>query len=781
VIRVGHQLGVKFVVLIVALSTVSMSIAAVWQMHIGEDVIGGLRNRATEHLLHFAARLAPEPILSFDYPSLEQFVADLVSQDDVEYAVIRDSKKNVLAVAFGDGLGAVKDAQRQDIRGRLDDISSGLSVTRKFAPISYIGRNLGEVEIGVGDHHTRAIIRQVLTNQIFFNLVTILVLATGILFAFRYSVLKPVNALKTNCQEVAAGDIDREIPVHSRDELGALADSFRSMVAALKKNMEDKQVVLDELQASNKQLASATKAKSIFLANMSHELRTPLNAIIGYSEILLDELPVESGDSARDDLEKIRKAGKHLLSLISSVLDLSKIEAGRMEIYLENFSVPALMQELTEIVQPLAQAKTLELKLDVAPGIEQMRCDQVKLRQGLMNLLSNAIKFTANGYVALTCRQLRRDGVDWLEYVVSDTGIGISAQQADKLFQEFAQADESTTRKYGGTGLGLALTKKFVEMLGGSIHVESEIGRGSRFVIHLPQHGLDSLPARPEKMRNADSRRSYISTVLILDRDEALLTKLRYFLNAAGFHVVTATTAVEALRRASEIQPDVIVMDFLLPDLSGWALLGAIRASPVYDAVPIVMFSTNEARDAGFVAVAADMLPYPIDESALRAALDRLFEIGASRHVIFVADAGAESKAVVDIVRGAGWELDVATTLVESEALLRKVPAAVVLVDLHLPNGNSFRTIVRLKGDAKWRDTPLIVLASADPQVWSNVAEVRKLAIDISPQHGEELEQALKDELKKGCRLAFQYRKQRHPTVNGGATTDGDWSRIEKE
>ena len=242
----------------------------------------------------------------------------------------------------------------------------------------------------------------------------------------------------------------------------------------------------EELRRAKAAAEQANRAKSTFLANMSHELRTPLNAIIGYSEMLIEDAEDLGHHATLSDLRKIHGAGKHLLALINDILDLSKIEAGKMELYLETFDVPRLLEEVRCTVQPAARQNATTLDISVADNVDMMHADLTKVRQSLLNLLSNACKFTAQGRITLHVTRETVDGSDWLLFRVHDTGIGLTAEQVGMLFQEFVQVDASTTRKYGGTGLGLAISRRFCQMMGGDISAASVLGQGSTFTIRLP-------------------------------------------------------------------------------------------------------------------------------------------------------------------------------------------------------------------------------------------------------------------------------------------------------
>jgi signal transduction histidine kinase len=326
--------------------------------------------------------------------------------------------------------------------------------------------------------------------------ITLLFMMVGALIVAR-SISKPIISLTRVVRLISGGDLQQEVPVGTNDEIGELSRAFNKMTADLRQIYETIEetvrVRTRELHQSNEALDSARKdaeaanqAKSTFLANMSHELRTPLNAIIGYSEMLQEEAADLGYTDFTPDLQKINAAGKHLLALINDILDLSKIEAGRMDLYLETFDLSTMLQDVQTTVQPLVEKNTNTLVVHRLDALGAMRADLTKVRQALFNLLSNACKFTKQGTIALTVARGPVDGVDRITFSVCDTGIGMTPAQMAKLFQAFSQAEASTARQFGGTGLGLAITKKFCQLMGGDVTVESELGKGSTFTIRLP-------------------------------------------------------------------------------------------------------------------------------------------------------------------------------------------------------------------------------------------------------------------------------------------------------
>jgi signal transduction histidine kinase len=297
-----------------------------------------------------------------------------------------------------------------------------------------------------------------------------LALLLGVVLA--RAIIRPVQAVSSQFTAMGKGDFSRRVQVSNADELGTLAASVNHMA--------------EELGQLYKQLAIASQHKSEFLASMSHELRTPLNAIIGYSEMLQEEAEDLGQQALIPDLQRINSAGKYLLELINEILDLSKIEAGKMDLDLETFDVAALVSEVSSIVQPLVEKNANVLEVTCPDDLGTMYADPTKVRQALFNLLSNACKFTEHGTVRLEARREPADGADWLVFAVADTGIGMTPEQMERLFEAFSQADVSITRRYGGTGLGLAISRKFCQLMGGDVAVASEAGKGSTFTIRLP-------------------------------------------------------------------------------------------------------------------------------------------------------------------------------------------------------------------------------------------------------------------------------------------------------
>jgi signal transduction histidine kinase/CheY-like chemotaxis protein len=380
-----------------------------------------------------------------------------------------------------------------------------------------------------------------------------------------------------------------------------------------------------QLELARDAAEAANTSKSQFLANMSHELRTPLNAIIGYSDLLIEEAEDMDATDLVPDLEKIRSSGKHLLGLINDVLDMSKIEAGKMEISLETFDVSEVVGAAVAMVRPLIVKNGNSFELVLEDELGEMHADLTRVRQILLNLLSNASKFTSEGKITLSVRRQYEARREWITFAVRDTGIGMTVEQRRRLFQPFTQADASTTRKYGGTGLGLNITQRFCKLMGGSIEVESEPGVGSVFTARLPAE-----VAEPKLQRQTGvyriSRPSLsvkmpvMGKVLLIDADSVTRELVERMLSKEGLDMLYAATGQEGLRLAAQ-RPDVILLDVMLPDQDGWAVLTAITTKLELAGVPVVVLTAADERNLATTLGASAFLSKPVNYDELRAAV----------------------------------------------------------------------------------------------------------------------------------------------------------------
>ncbi len=469
------------------------------------------------------------------------------------------------------------------------------------------------------------------------------------------------------------------------------------------------------LRAAKDAADVANQAKSTFLASMSHELRTPLNAIIGYAEMLEEDAADSDQEDLLPDLGKIHSAGRHLLGVINDVLDLSKIEAGKTEIFLETFPVATLIEEVVATVRPLVEGKGNTLAVQLVGGdLGEMRSDITKVRQALINLTGNAAKFTEAGTITLAaCRD-----ADHVVFEVSDTGIGIAPEHIGRLFQPFSQAESSTARRFGGTGLGLVISRHFAQMLGGDVTVTSTLGQGSTFTVRVlaqvPDGGFvpDKAPAPETPAAARPQARSNGSAVLVIENDAGTRNVLETFLAEEGYRVVSATGDPDALEVARRIHPDAITLDLALPSLAGWNLLVAIKGDPELCEVPVVVLLAMD-EVAGVPLRATDYLTKPVERERLVALL-RTHCRDQSAPVLSVDDDPATRELLRRLLEREGYPVAEAADGQAGLACLAQHLPSLVLLDLLMPTMDGFEFLENLQSRPEWRSVPVVVVTSKD-------------------------------------------------------------------
>ncbi|NJR62022.1 MAG: response regulator [Cyanobacteria bacterium CRU_2_1] len=563
------------------------------------------------------------------------------------------------------------------------------------------------------------------------------VLALGVYWLAR-RITRPILAIAETASQVAAGDLEAEAPVLTEDEVGVMATSFNQMTRQLKRSrdeLEDYSRTLEQkveqrtaelahaveaAEAARAIAEDANKTKSQFLANMSHELRTPLNAIIGYSEMLREESDDRGYQGFSNDLQTIYREAKHLLGLINDILDLSKIEAGKVELYLEPIEVATLIEDISVTIQPLLERNhnTLKVQLPESPG--DIKADRTRVRQILLNLLSNACKFTEQGTILLTVQRNESDRMKAnhqaspvIQFQVSDTGIGMTPEQLGRLFQAFSQADASTTRKYGGTGLGLTISRRLCQMMGGDILVQSEYGKGTTFTVTLPVEVPDP-KAVLQSTANEASKPAQTSTILVIDDDAATRELVQRYLEKEGFQVVTAATGERGLELARQLRPDAITLDVMMPTMDGWSVLSALKDDPVVANIPVVMLTLVDDRELGFALGASDYITKPLDWKTLAPILKKHQQQTDSREVLIVEDDMASRQMLRRILEREGWSVSEAENGRAALSQLTTYLPRLILLDLLMPEMDGFEFVAELQRHPDWRSLPIVVISSAD-------------------------------------------------------------------
>jgi CheY-like chemotaxis protein len=449
---------------------------------------------------------------------------------------------------------------------------------------------------------------------------------------------------------------------------------------------------------------------------MSHEVRTPMNAIIGYSEMLIEEAEDTGQDAFIPDLKKVHSAGKHLLGLINDILDLSKIEAGKMDLYLESFSVRDMIRDVSTTMQPLVAKNSNTLVLDIAPEIETMYADVTKVRQGLFNLLSNACKFTHSGTITVRVLPETVGGRPGAVFHVQDSGIGMTPEQMKKVFEAFTQADASTTRKYGGTGLGLTITKKFCEMMGGGVSVASELGKGTTFSIRLPLEVGNPKPVAAEEKpaQTAESAGPLGGgSVLVIDDDPVIQDLMRTFLTKDGYRVTIAPGGEEGLAAARDQRPDVITLDIAMPRMDGWSVLSTLKADPALADIPVILLTMVDNKSMGYALGAAEYMTKPINRDRLLEILHRYSPSRDGRPILVVEDDDATRDLVKSALERESWVRTAANGRLALESVASQMPS-VILLDLMMPEMDGFAFLEELRKLPGALTVPVIVMTAKD-------------------------------------------------------------------
>lgn len=651
---------------------------------------------------------------SYDFERIQYVAQDeeeLIARVKAEHDRFRDIETQVIELIRAGKTAEALELQRTEAHVIAENLERHTNELVNRAEADIVAKS---------DQNREAIVTSLWVVVMFAVGSIILALILG--YGISWSLIKPIKQMETRFQEIASGDFSQHVQTVNRDELGALTTNLNRMTdelgrlyaelrtrnselaAALAENTR----LLHELEEKSKQLEVASRHKSEFLANMSHELRTPLNAIIGFSDVLLERMFGELNAKQTDYLQDILSSGRHLLALINDILDISKVEAGRVEVELRRFLLTDVLENGLRMIQERANRHNLALRMNMDPAIGLIEADERMIKQVVVNLLSNAVKFTPDGG-QIDVSAYPRDDEIWVS--VRDTGIGIAPEDQMRIFDEFQQAKSGQTKTEEGTGLGLTLSKKFVELHGGRIWVESEVGVGSTFTFTLPLRGSSQVITQQEARAEPTG-----PTVLLVEDDSHAIDLLTLYLTTANFNVIVARDGDEGLMMAHRVHPSAIILDIRLPHMDGWDFLAQAKADPDIADIPVIIVSILDERGKGIALGAADYIVKPASRDDVLAALHRLTlparAMNGSAKVLVIDDDQLAIELMEAVLQPEGYTILKATDGENGILLAQQELPSLIILDLLMPGVDGFAVVNLLRANTATAAIPIIILTS---------------------------------------------------------------------